>query len=180
MARSILSGSYRHLGDLNGSGGENSRDSCPGKLMALIAVTNLQKRRIDRKWLKRIAGSVLELEPGGKEKEIDIVLVDSERMKELNEKYRGRTAVTDVLAFPLGDDLTPTKNLLGEVVVCVEKADEQARERKHSMKEELALLLVHGILHLLDYRDEKTRGRKIMQEREREILESLGMRGNIV
>lgn len=148
--------------------------------MALIAVTNLQKRRIDTRWLKRVAGSALDLEPGGREKEIGIVLVNSERMKELNQKYRGRNTVTDVLAFPVGDDLTPTKNLLGEVVVCVEKADQQARERKHSMREELALLLVHGILHLLDYRDEKTKERKIMEDKEREILESFGMRGNIV
>lgn len=148
--------------------------------MALIGIRNLQNKRIDTKWLKRVATSTLELEPGGREKEVSIVLVDDERMKELNEKFRGRKMVTDVLAFPLGDNLISTKDLLGEVIICVQRARQEAGERKHSLKEELTLLLVHGILHLLDHRDEKIEERKIMQERERQILESLGMERNIV
>ena len=148
--------------------------------MALIGIRNLQNKRIDTKWLKRVATSTLELEPGGREKEVSIVLVDDERMKELNEKFRGRKMVTDVLAFPLGDNLISTKDLLGEVIICVQRARQEAGERKHSLKEELTLLLVHGILHLLDHKDEKIEERKIMQERERQILESLGMERNIV
>ncbi len=148
--------------------------------MALIEIRNLQNKRIDTKWLKRVVASTLDMESGGREKELGIVLVDGKKMKDLNEKFRGRKMITDVLAFPVRDNLISTKDLLGEVIICVERAKQEARERKHSLKEELTLLLVHGILHLLDYRDEKLGERKIMQEREREILESLGMRGNIV
>jgi len=148
--------------------------------MALIGIRNLQNKRIDTKWLKGTAASTLELESIGREKEVGIVLVDGEKMKDLNEKFRGRKMITDVLAFPIRDNLISTKDLLGEVIICVERAKQEARERKHSLKEELTLLLVHGILHLLDYGDEKWGERKIMQEREKEILESLGIGRNIV
>lgn len=148
--------------------------------MALIGIRNLQNKRVDTKWLKRAAASTLDLESVGGEKEVGIVLVDGEKMKDLNEKFRGRKMVTDVLAFPIRDNLVSTKDLLGEVIICVERAKQEARERKHSLKEELTLLLVHGILHLLDYRDEKLGERKIIQEREKEILEFLGMGRDIV
>ena len=148
--------------------------------MALIGIRNLQNKRIDTKWLKGAAASTLDLESVGREKEVGIVLVDGEKMKDLNEKFRGRKMVTDVLAFPLRDNLVSTKDLLGEVIICVERAKQEACKRKHSLKEELTLLLVHGILHLLDYRDEKLGERKIMQEREKEILERLGMGRNVV
>lgn len=148
--------------------------------MALIEIRNLQNKRIDTKWLKGAAASTLDLESVGREKEVGIVLVDGDKMKDLNEKFRGRKMVTDVLAFPLRDNFVSTKDLLGEVIICVERAKQEAWKRKHSLKEELTLLLVHGILHLLDYRDEKLGERKIMQEREKEILERLGMGRNVV
>ena len=150
------------------------------KFMALIGIRNLQNKRIDTKWLTRVVASTLDMESGGREKELGIVLVDGKKMKDLNEKFRGRKMITDVLAFPVRDNLISTKDLLGEVIICVERAKQEARERKHSLKEELTLLLVHGILHLLDYSDEKLGERKIMQEREKEILEWLGMGRNIV
>ena len=150
------------------------------KIMALIAIRNLQNQRIDTKWLLRVVASTLDMESGGREKELGIVLVDGKKMKNLNEKFRGSKMITDVLAFPVRDNLISTKDLLGEVIICVERAKQEARERKHSLKEELTLLLVHGILHLLDYSDEKLGERKIMQEREKEILEWLGMGRNIV
>ncbi len=148
--------------------------------MALIGIRNLQNKRIDTKWLTRVVASTLDMESGGREKELGIVLVDGKKMKNLNEKFRGSKMITDVLAFPVRDNLISTKDLLGEVIICVERAKQEARERKHSLKEELTLLLVHGILHLLDYSDEKLGERKIMQEREKEILEWLGMGRNIV
>jgi probable rRNA maturation factor len=148
--------------------------------MALIGIRNLQNKRIDTKWLKRVVASTLDMESGGREKELGIVLVDGKKMKDLNEKFRGSKRITDVLAFPVRDNLISTKDLLGEVIICVERAKQEARERKHSLKEELTLLLVHGILHLLDYSDEKLGERKIMQEREKEILERLGIGRNIV
>ncbi len=105
-----------------------------------------------------------------KKKEISIALVDIKRMAKLNEKFRGVKEPTDVLAFPLGGEFVSTENLLGEVVVSIDKAEEQARERGHSLENELALLTVHGVLHLLGYTDEDEDKRKIMQAKENKIL----------
>ena len=103
-------------------------------------------------------------------KEISIALVDIKRMAKLNEKFRGVKESTDVLAFPLGGEFISTENLLGEVVISIDKAEEQARERGHSLEGELALLTVHGVLHLLGYTDEDEDKKKIMQAKENKIL----------
>ncbi len=105
-----------------------------------------------------------------KKKEISIALVDIKRMAKLNEKFRGVKEPTDVLAFPLGGEFISTENLLGEVVISIDKAEEQARERGHSLESELALLTVHGVLHLLGYTDEDEDKKKIMQAKENKIL----------
>ena len=105
-----------------------------------------------------------------KKKEISIALVDIERMAKLNEKFRGVKEPTDVLAFPLGGEFVSTESLLGEVVISIDKAEEQARERGHSLESELALLTVHGVLHLLGYTDEDEDKKKIMQAKENKIL----------
>ncbi len=105
-----------------------------------------------------------------KKKEISIALVDIKRMAKLNEKFRGVKEPTDVLAFPLGGEFISTENLLGEVVISIDKAEEQAREGGHSIESELVLLTVHGVLHLLGYTDEDEDKRKIMQDKEKKIL----------
>lgn len=105
-----------------------------------------------------------------KKEEISIALVDIKRMAKLNEKFRGVKEPTDVLAFPLGGEFISTENLLGEVVISIDKAEEQARERGHSLESELALLTVHGVLHLLGYTDEDEDKKKIMQAKENKIL----------
>ena len=105
-----------------------------------------------------------------KKKEMSIAIVDIERMAKLNEKFRGAKVPTDVLAFPLGGEFISTENLLGEVVISVDKAEEQARERGHSLESELTLLTVHGVLHLLGYTDEDEDKKKIMQAKEKKIL----------
>ena len=105
-----------------------------------------------------------------KKREISIALVDIKRMAKLNEKFRGVKEPTDVLAFPLGGEFISTENLLGEVVISIDKAEEQARERGHSLESELALLTVHGVLHLLGYTDEDEDKKKIMQAKENKIL----------
>ncbi|GAH78526.1 unnamed protein product, partial [marine sediment metagenome] len=105
-----------------------------------------------------------------------IVLVDNKMIKQLNEKFRGISEATDVLAFPLGGEFSSTENLLGEIVISVERAKEAAKEGGHRLKEELALLVVHGILHLLGHADEKKKEREIMRNKEGKILESLGIK----
>lgn len=144
--------------------------------MAQVEITNLQKREVDLKFLKRIALKFLKDE----DKEVSIVLVDKEKIRELNKKFRKEDRFTDVLAFPLGREFISTRGLLGEVIISVEIAEKQAKERNHSLREELVLLLIHGILHLRGYDDKEEKKKEIMEKKEREVLISLGMRENIV
>jgi len=149
--------------------------------MSQIEVRNLQKKkRLDLRLLKKVASSVLKEKLVSEDREVSITLVDNAKIKQLNERFRGVRDFTDVLAFPLGGEFISTKNLLGEVIISVEAADKHARERGHSLEDELILLLIHGILHLLGYRDDDERERKVMQEEERKILSSLGMNAGIV
>jgi len=146
--------------------------------MAQVEIINLQKREVDLKFLKRIALKFLKDE--GEDKEISIVLVDKKKIKELNKKFRKEDKFTDVLTFPLGGEFISTRELLGEVIISVEIAEEQAKERNHSLKEELVLLLIHGILHLREYDDKEEEKKELMEKKEREVLISLGMREDIV
>ena len=70
-------------------------------------------------------------------------------IRELNRRYRNRDTPTDVLSFPLADEVCP--DLLGDVVISVDTLRRQARRRKRSVADELLRLLIHGILHLLGY-----------------------------
>ena len=93
--------------------------------------------------------------------------MDSE-IHTLNRQYRGKDQPTDVLSFPLADAVQPS--LLGDVVISVETAARQAQRRGHSFREELQILLIHGILHLLDYDHEVSRREAIrMHRKEREV-----------
>ncbi len=80
---------------------------------------------------------------------ISFAVVDSNRMKKLNEKYRGQGGTTDVLSFEIKESDEDSVFLLGEVVIDKEKAEEQAQELGHEFEEEVADLVRHGVLHLL-------------------------------
>jgi probable rRNA maturation factor len=98
-------------------------------------------------------------------------------MAGLNATYRGETSATDVLAFPMGEgrfhDLN--RGLLGDVVISVETARRQSRPDHGGLRAELALLLVHGILHLFGYHHGDARNRRHMWRRQRAILSSCGI-----
>ncbi len=84
--------------------------------------------------------------------ELSIVLCSDEHIRPLNLSWRGKDAATDVLSFPQEDQV-----LLGDLVVSVDTAARQAAERDHSLGDELRVLLVHGLLHLLGYDHETSR-----------------------
>jgi probable rRNA maturation factor len=98
-------------------------------------------------------------------------------MAELNHAYRGVTGPTDVLAFPMREGRfgAVSPDLLGDVVISVETAARQARARRADVGGELALLLVHGILHLVGYDHETAEGRRRMWEKQRAILQACGV-----
>lgn len=86
----------------------------------------------------------------------------------LNLHYRKKDRPTDVLSFPLADELQP--HLLGDVIISIETAARQARRRSHSLREEIQTLLIHGILHLLGYDHEVSRSEAIrMHRKERKV-----------
>ncbi|HDR06293.1 MAG TPA: rRNA maturation RNase YbeY [Candidatus Coatesbacteria bacterium] len=105
-------------------------------------------------------------------KSIAVVLFDDRQMARLNETYAGSSEPTDVLAFDLGSDDVNSSGegleepeLLGDVFVNVEAAVRQAGELGHSLGREVAILVSHGVLHLLGYIDSDERGRQEMAAR---------------
>lgn len=109
-------------------------------------------------------------------KEVGIVFVGDSEMKKLNAAYRGKRKTTDVLSF--GDEgrwpATSGGELLGDVVISVPQARRQAAKAKHSLRDEIAVLLVHGCLHLLGYDHVTIRDEKIMMPLQSRILKKLG------
>jgi len=111
--------------------------------------------------------------------EISISFVDEDEIKELNASYRSKDAVTDVLSFPLDDDFEDGENALGDVVICVKRAKEQAFAFGHSLKRELSFLTVHSILHLLGYDHETSEAdEKIMFAKQDDIMLNIGKKEN--
>jgi probable rRNA maturation factor len=134
----------------------------------------------DRGWVKKIVRQVLKAEGVATPYEVSLVFTDSEKVKQLNRDYRGVDEPTDVLAFYMfpqkGADSSfalPPDGVtrLGEVIISYPQAVAQAKEQGHSPQRELALLVIHGILHLLGYDHEEPEKESKMRAREREFLE---------
>lgn len=105
---------------------------------------------------------------------VSVVVVDKEKIHEINRTYRNVDRVTDVISFAFEDNegITPDGvRILGEIYLCIDKAKEQAKEYGHSDKREICYLAIHGLLHLLGYNHEKVEDKSIMREKEEEILE---------
>ena len=88
--------------------------------------------------------------------ELSIALVGDKEMRPLNAKYRRKNKTTDVLSFLVTDQPPAAPKLLGDVVISVEQARRQAGARKHSLKREMVVLLIHGVLHLLGHDHERS------------------------
>jgi len=104
--------------------------------------------------------------------ELSIALVDDAQMCALNTEWRGKRRTTDVLAFPLreGAGADHCRGLLGDVVIGVETARRQARSRHRALDDELARLLVHGLLHLLGFDHMRESEARAMRAEERRLL----------
>lgn len=135
--------------------------------------------KIDADWLRRVVEQVLAAQNAAGKTEMSLVLVDQERIQELNRQYLGKDRPTDVISFSMLSEepafIAPPDGVthLGEVIISYPQAVIQAGEQGHSVARELAILIVHGILHLYGYDDERPETKKQMQSREKEILGSL-------
>lgn len=143
-----------------------------------------------RMLIRRCCNATLIMEKFHDSAEISVRFVDNEEIHRLNKQYRDVDAPTDVLSFPLGRvdedgnalyDVNPETGakVLGDIVISVERAEEQAKEFEHSLQREMAFLTVHSMLHLLGY-DHVNGGLEAVRMREKEetVLVQLGLPGS--
>lgn len=110
----------------------------------------------------------------GNDYEISFSVVDQDEIQELNRDYRGKDSVTDVLSFGFYErGEVPESGLLGDIVICVQRAKEQADEFGHSYERELIYLSVHSLLHLLGYDHEEDDEKNEMRMLEKKIMKEL-------
>ena len=111
--------------------------------------------------------------------EVSLTVVSPEEIKSINAQFRGIDAVTDVLSFPQFDDLNDTEGMdeicLGDVVICSDVAENQAREYGHSYEREFVYLFVHSMLHLLGYDHMEEEEKAEMRKREEEVMKEVDL-----
>lgn len=132
--------------------------------------------------MRRCCHAVLELENFEGSAQVDISIVDNEQIRVINREHRKIDAVTDVLSFPLGEngvyDINPETGAkqLGDIVLSIERAQDQAEQYGHSLQREVGYLTVHSMLHLLGY-DHVQGGLDAVRMREKEeaVMTSVGL-----
>ncbi len=132
--------------------------------------------------IRRAVAETLSAEEFTRNCEVSVTLVTGERIRELNKEYRDRDAVTDVLSFPMytRDELFSESDderiPIGDIVICVPRAKEQAEAYGHPLEREIAFLTVHSVLHLLGYDHEiSPEAEKEMFMRQEEVLAIMGL-----
>ncbi|MCR4288750.1 MAG: rRNA maturation RNase YbeY [Candidatus Scalindua sp.] len=136
----------------------------------IVEIANLQKHyKIKNSIITRAAKEVLGKKFNGAK--LSIAFVDNKEIKKLNNRYFNLNEVTDVIAFPLNNHKSA---LNGEIVVSVETAVDTAMKENIDVEAEIILYVVHGLLHLLGYRDGDRNDARIMHEKESNILKTLG------
>jgi len=129
----------------------------------MLEINNKTKFKINSKELGGITEKFLS-QYRKKNKEISLALLGEKKMKELNNIYRGKNYVTDILSFA-GED-----GFLGELIICPKQIERQARLLKHSFKKEFVFIFVHGLLHLVGYTDETEKKKLDMIKRGEEFI----------
>ncbi|MGE5371654.1 MAG: rRNA maturation RNase YbeY [Solirubrobacterales bacterium] len=152
-----------------------------------ISIVNQQTtHKWDKAWETLIrkslnhVGKLRKLPPG---MEVNVVLVDGHYIQELNYIYRGVDRPTDVLSFAITEtgeaepdyEMPEPDKMLGDIVICLDIAQNQAADYGHSIERELAFLSVHGMLHLLGYDHEEEGERQLMRSLEDKIMEEIGL-----
>ena len=133
--------------------------------------------------VRRCCSAVLQMEEFIDPAEVSVTFVDNEQIRELNAEYRNKDSATDVLSFPLGENGEYDVNmetgalLLGDIIISVPRAIEQAEMYGHSLRREIGFLTVHSMLHLLGY-DHENEGIEAvrLREKEEQVLNKLGLK----
>lgn len=147
-----------------------------------VVITNEQdKVAIPEHWKKKInqvAAICLREEEIPEAAEVDLLFVDNEAIREMNLEYRDKDSATDVLSFPMyeADEAIEEEEeiLFGDIVISLERAQEQCAEYGHSLEREVMYLLVHGLLHLAGYDHVEEEDKKQMRAQEEKLLAVIG------
>ena len=145
--------------------------------------------RLSKAWLRKVAAQALETQGEGRPLNISLVIADDETVHNLNREYRDLDETTDVLAFPLWESrengasdadgfVLPSEETapVGEIVISYPQAARQAREGKRLIRAEMALLIVHGVLHLLGFDHADAQQESHMWARQDEVLTRVPLR----
>ena len=139
---------------------------------------------VKRPWLRLVVSRTLTTAKAARNVQLDLTITDDGTVHEINRMYRGVDSPTDVLAFALIQDSTDTTVFvtppdepphLGEILISFPTAERQAREHSHSVDRELAILVIHGVLHLLGYdhgTDEQEREMRALEEGILSVIET--------
>ncbi len=135
-----------------------------------------------RMLIRRCCNAVLRMEKFEGPAEISVTFVDNQQIRKLNAQYRKKDVETDVLSFPMGENGVYDINhdtgakILGDVVLSMEKAEEQANQFGHSLEREVGYLTAHSVLHLLGYDHENGGIERVrMREKEEQVMLQLGL-----
>jgi probable rRNA maturation factor len=130
--------------------------------------------------LEQAAAQALHYADAGLDADVTVMLSDDLRMQEINRQFLGIDAPTDVLAFPGGDIDPDTQAVyLGDIVISYPRALAQSSSVRHTVQDELQLLAVHGMLHLLGYDHAEPQDRAVMWAAQAEILAQLGCQATL-
>ena len=134
-----------------------------------------------RMLVRRCCNAVLRMENFQGAAEVSVTFANNEQIHELNKMHRNVDAPTDVLSFPMGEDgkydIDPATNakILGDIVISMEKAMEQAERFGHTLQREVGYLTAHSMLHLLGYDHEEPLEKVHMREKEELVMTQLGL-----
>ena len=113
------------------------------------------------------------------EAQVNLLITDDEGIREFNRQFRQVDSPTDVLSFPQYENLEEIMSepylCLGDVIICPERAAEQAEEYGHSYEREMVYLMVHSIFHLLGYDHMNDDEKKVMREKEEAVMNEMGI-----
>ena len=148
-----------------------------------VLFENNTNEEINYKLIEKVISEALRYEGVNDNTEVSVTIVDNEEIRKINNKFRNIDRATDVLSFPMFekaelDEKIKNKDflyedVLGDVIISIDKVKEQAEEYGHSFERELSYMLVHGFYHLMGYDHIEEEDKKIMRPKEEKILNEL-------
>jgi probable rRNA maturation factor len=142
--------------------------------MKIIDLENQTDLPIDINALEEIAQSLTT-------KEIELIVTDNASIQELNQEHREKDKPTDVLSFPMDAPFTEQSIFgmpLGSIIISADFVKQKAKEFEHTVQDELSLLFIHGLLHLLGFDHEIDKGE--MRAREKELIQQFGLPSSLI